>query len=53
MEIVCMIQYKLDPFKVGLFKSYAEKRSQIIPDCGGQLIGYFMPMKEPAILLTE
>ena len=42
MEIVCMIQYKLDPFKVDLFKAYAEKWGQIIPDCGGQLIGYFM-----------
>ncbi len=43
MEIVCLIQYKLDPFQLDKFKTYAENWGKIIPDCGGQLIGYFMP----------
>jgi len=38
MKIVCLIQYK-----VAKFRTYAENRDEIIPACGGQLIGYFIP----------
>lgn len=41
--IVCCIRYVLDPFKLAQFKAYAEAWGKIIPDCGGDLIGYFLP----------
>ncbi len=43
MSITCFIEYRLDPFKLDLFASYAKQWSQIIPACGGQLLGYFLP----------
>ena len=41
--ITCIIRYQIDPFQRGEFKSYAENWGRIIPRCGGQLVGYFMP----------
>lgn len=43
MTITCFIQYKISPFKQEEFKHYAKKWGEIIPACGGELIGYFMP----------
>src|SRR3954452_14572871 len=43
MKIVCMIRYQIDPFQREAFKEYAENWSNIIPRCGGRLIGYFTP----------
>jgi hypothetical protein len=43
MTITCFIRYELDPFKRDLFKTYAEAWGTIIPRCGGQLVGYFLP----------
>jgi len=43
MTITCFIRYELDPFKRELFKTYAEAWGQIIPRCGGHLLGYFLP----------
>src|SRR3984885_13410882 len=43
MAITCCIRYVLDPFKVELFEEYAKTWLTIIPKCGGDLIGYFMP----------
>src|SRR5262245_39221769 len=43
MKIVCMIRYQIDPFQREAFKRYAENWAQIIPRCGGRLIGYFLP----------
>lgn len=43
MKITCFIQYKLDPSKVTQFEQYAKNWGSIIPRCGGELIGYFMP----------
>jgi hypothetical protein len=43
MEITCCIRYTLDPFKLDAFEKYAQKWLTIIPACGGDLIGYFMP----------
>lgn len=43
MSITCFIEYRLDPFKLDLFASYAKQWGQIIPACGGQLLGYFLP----------
>jgi hypothetical protein len=43
MSIVCHIRYRIDPFKNAAFEEYARNWLTIIPRCGGDLIGYFMP----------
>jgi hypothetical protein len=43
MTIVCLIRYQIDPFQREQFKKYAENWGRIIPRCGGQLVGYFLP----------
>jgi hypothetical protein len=43
MTITCCIRYVLDPFKRDAFEEYARRWGTIIPRCGGDLIGYFMP----------
>lgn len=43
MSIVCIIRYQIDPFQRVRFKAYAENWGTIIPRCGGDLIGYFLP----------
>ena len=41
--ITCFIRYQIDPFQREAFKRYAEVWGQIIPRCGGHLLGYFLP----------
>jgi NIPSNAP len=43
MRVTCVIRYEIDPFQRDEFKKYAENWGCIIPRCGGQLIGYFLP----------
>src|ERR1700690_2301167 len=43
MSIVCCIRYQIDPFKREAFERYAQAWGKIIPACGGNLIGYFLP----------
>ena len=43
MAITCFIRYQLDPFQRDAFRRYAQAWGQIIPRCGGNLIGYFLP----------
>jgi len=43
MRVTCCIRYVLDPFKRAAFEEYARRWATIIPRCGGDLIGYFMP----------
>jgi len=43
MAITCIIRYQIDPFQRDAFKQYAENWGRIIPRCGGQLVGYFLP----------
>lgn len=43
MTLTCFIRYRLDPFKTALFEQYAERWAGIIPRCGGDLLGYFVP----------
>jgi hypothetical protein len=43
MNIVCHIRYQIDPFKRAQFEDYARKWLTVIPACGGDLIGYYMP----------
>ena len=43
MAIVCMIRYEIDPFQRDNFREYSEHWGRIIPRCGGDLVGYFLP----------
>lgn len=41
--VTCCIQYTLDPHRLDAFEDYATRWPPIIEDCGGALIGYFLP----------
>jgi len=43
MGITVFIRYRLDPFQHNAFESYARRWLEIIPRCGGELVGYWMP----------
>ncbi|HEY2388725.1 MAG TPA: NIPSNAP family protein [Candidatus Binatia bacterium] len=43
MNVTCVIRYQIDPFQKGAFEEYARRWLVIIPRCGGNLLGYFMP----------
>ena len=41
--ITCFIRYEIDPFQREAFREYAQNWLRIIPRCGGDLLGYFLP----------
>ena len=43
MNLTCFIRYQIDPFQREAFRAYAEAWGRIIPHCGGELLGYFLP----------
>ena len=43
MKITCFIRYQIDPAQKEAFRAYAEAWGHIIPRCGGELVGYFLP----------
>jgi hypothetical protein len=43
MTITVFIRYRLDPFQRRDFEAYARRWLSIIPACGGNLVGYWMP----------
>ncbi|HEV2281558.1 MAG TPA: NIPSNAP family protein [bacterium] len=43
MAITVFIRYRLDPFKREAYETYARRWLAIIPKCGGNLVGYWMP----------
>ena len=43
MTITCFIRYRIDPFQRAQFEEYARRWLSIIPACGGELVGYFLP----------
>ena len=45
MSMTVFIRYEIDPFQREAFKEYAENWGRIIPRCGGNLIGYFLPLE--------
>ncbi len=49
MAITCFIRYQIDPFQRSAFKRYAEVWADIIPRCGGEPIGYFLPHEDRAV----
>jgi NIPSNAP protein len=45
MPITCFIRYQIDPAQRDAFAAYADAWSTIIPRCGGDLVGYFLPQE--------
>ena len=43
MRIACFIRYQIDPFQKSRFEHYARVWQRVIPECGGDLVGYFLP----------
>jgi hypothetical protein len=43
MRITCFIRYQIDPGQRDAFRRYAECWGRVIPRCGGELVGYFLP----------
>jgi hypothetical protein len=43
MTVTVFIRYQLDPYKRAEFEAYAKRWIDIIPKCGGELVGYWMP----------
>ena len=43
MSVTVFIRYQIDPFKRAQFEQYSRRWISIIPKCGGDLVGYFMP----------
>jgi len=43
--IVCHIRYQIDTFQRDAFARYARAWLAIIPACGGNLLGYFLPLE--------
>lgn len=41
--LTCFIRYRIDPFQREAFREYAQAWLEIIPRCGGRLLGYFLP----------
>jgi len=41
--MTCIIRYQIDPFQRDAFAEYARNWGRIIPECGGHLVGYFLP----------
>ena len=45
MTITGIIRYQLDPYKRDGFEDYVRNWLTIIPKCGGDLVGYWMPLE--------
>ena len=43
MSVTCFIRYQIDPSQRDAFAEYADHWASIIPRCGGDLVGYFLP----------
>jgi hypothetical protein len=43
MTVTVFIRYQLDPYKRDGFEAYARNWLKIIPKCGGEVVGYWMP----------
>lgn len=41
--ITVFIRYEIDPFKSAQFEEYSKRWLDIIPPCGGDVVGYWMP----------
>jgi hypothetical protein len=43
MTITVFIRYQIDPCRRAAFETYAQTWLKVIPACGGDLLGYWMP----------
>jgi hypothetical protein len=43
MTVTCFIRYTIDPYQLSEFETYARGWLNVIPACGGDLLGYFLP----------
>jgi hypothetical protein len=43
VRVTCFIRYEIDPWRREAFEEYARNWLRIIPRCGGDLLGYFLP----------
>jgi hypothetical protein len=43
MSITVFIRYDVDPRRIDAFEQYARRWLEIIPRCGGDLVGYWLP----------
>jgi len=43
MTLTCFIRYRIDPFQRAEFEAYARRWLEVIPKCGGDLVGYYLP----------
>jgi hypothetical protein len=43
MALTVFIRYQIDPFRRDKFEAYARRWLDIIPRCGGELDGYWLP----------
>ena len=43
MGVTVFIRYRIDPFQRDAFEAYARRWLDIIPRCGGDLVGYWLP----------
>jgi hypothetical protein len=43
MAVTVFIRYEIDPFRLAEFEAYARRWLAIIPRCGGDLVGYWLP----------
>ena len=43
MTVTVLIRYVIDPFQRDAFEKYSKAWLEIIPRCGGDLLGYFLP----------
>jgi hypothetical protein len=43
VTLTVFIRYQIDPFKRAAFEVYARRWLEIIPKCGGDLVGYWLP----------
>jgi len=43
MRLTVFIRYRIDPHRPEEFEDYARHWLDIIPRCGGELVGYWMP----------
>ena len=43
MAITVFIRYQIDPFQRDAFEEYARRWLTIVPTCGGDVVGYWMP----------
>lgn len=43
MTLTVFIRYRIDPHQRDAFEAYARRWLTIIPACGGDLVGYWLP----------